>query len=358
MENDAIIVNEINKKIGRFYDEAYGKKHILHNLKHLEWQFKNNPYCKGTDFSLVIIENNEKVKAHLGFIPIQLKILNDNVLAVWHVSFYTLEKFRGEKLGTKMIQLSNAYGDLSMVLSGSDGTKKIYTNMGGKDLGLLNRHIRILSKDKIEKYGNVKIDAENIDIENIDVENLNMGKLGRVKKLNVEYKEFWNNVKNRYPITVNRTKEYIIWRYFEHPIIDYHFMELIVNNKLRGFAVIRFEDNNKEVKAARLVDLICEETHDKDIFNHIILYCNGKVDFIDFFCTGNFYETGLKFTGFFNNNINELKIPTVFNPIDFNRRQNINFFYLNNSTHHYDIDLDNINNWYLVKSDSDQDRAN
>lgn len=353
MEDRATIVTKINEKINIFYDEAYGKKHILHNLKHLEWQFRNNPHYKGIGFSLVIIEDAKEVKAHLGFIPIQLNILNVSVLALWHVSFYTLEKFRGEKLGTKMIQLSNAYGDLSMVLSGSDGTKKIYTNMGGKDLGLLNRYIRILNKDNIEKYGDVKIEIKNMNIHHSDV-----GKFERVRKVNDKYEEFWNNIKNRYPITVNRTKEYIIWRYFEHPIIDYHFMELIVNNKLRGFAVIRFEDNNKEVKAARLVDLICEETHDKDIFNHIISYCNGKVDFIDFFCTGNFYETGLKSTGFFNNNINELKIPTVFNPIDFNRRQNINFFYINNSTQHYDIDLDNVNNWYLVKSDSDQDRAN
>jgi len=157
MEDNATKVTKVNKKIHVFYDIAYGKKHILHNLKHLEWQFKNNPYNKEPNFTLVIIENKEEVKAHLGFIPIQLKILNVNVLAVWHVSFYTLEKFRGKKLGSKMIQLSNMYGDLSMVLSGSDGTKKIYTNMDGKDLGLLNRHIRILSKDKIEKYGVIDI---------------------------------------------------------------------------------------------------------------------------------------------------------------------------------------------------------
>jgi hypothetical protein len=29
-----------------------------------------------------------------------------------------------------------------------------------------------------------------------------------------------------------------------------------------------------------------------------------------------------------------------------------------NSKNRYEIDLDDINNWYLVKSDSDQDRGN
>lgn len=353
MEDKITLVTEINEKINTFYDKAYGEKHILHNLKHTKWQFRDNPYYKGTNFSLVIIEDNKEIKAHLGFIPIELNILDNSVLAIWHVSFYTLEKFRGRKLGTKMIQISNTYGELSMVLSGSEGTKKIYTNIDGKDLGLLNRHIRILNKGNIEKYGNIKIDIKNDSIKPAKV-----GKFERIQKINSKYEQFWEKIKKRYPITVNRTKEYLKWRYLEHPIIDYHFMEFLMNNELKGFAVIRFEDNNKEVKAARMVDLICEKIHDVDILNHIISYCNKKVDFIDFFCTGNFYEKGLKHTDFFNNNVKGLKIPTVFNPIDFNRRQDINFFYSNNSKNQYDIDLNNMNNWYLVKSDSDQDRAN
>ena len=128
MEDKITLVTEINEKINTFYDKAYGEKHILHNLKHTKWQFRDNPYYKGTNFSLVIIEDNKEIKAHLGFIPIELNILDNSVLAIWHVSFYTLEKFRGRKLGTKMIQISNTYGELSMVLSGSEGTKK-YTQI-------------------------------------------------------------------------------------------------------------------------------------------------------------------------------------------------------------------------------------
>ena len=353
MEDKKNIVSEINEKINRFYDKAYGKKHILHNLEHVKWQFKDNPFNKSSNFSLVVIENDKEVKSHLGFIPIELNILNGTIPAIWHVSFYTLKEFRGKKLGTKTIELSNTYGDLSMVLSGSEGTKKIYTNMNGKDLGLLNRHIRILNKNNLEKYGNKKI-----DIKNINICNSNVGKFNRVKNLNFEYKKFWSVVKNRYPITINRTEEYLNWRYFKHPIIDYHFMEFVVNNELKGFAVIRLEDNNKEVKAARLLDIICEKNYDIDIFNHIITYCNNKVDFIDFFCTGKFYEVGLENAGFIKDKENKLKIPTVFNPIDHNRRESMNFFYSNNSKNRYEIDLNDINNWYLVKSDSDQDRGN
>ena len=41
-----------------------------------------------------------------------------------------------------------------MVLSGSDGTKKVYLNTDGHDLGDLNRHIAILNKKNLETYLN------------------------------------------------------------------------------------------------------------------------------------------------------------------------------------------------------------
>ena len=91
MEDKKNIVSEINEKINRFYDKAYGKKHILHNLEHVKWQFKDNPFNKDSNFSLVVIENDKEVKSHLGFIPIELNILNETIPAIWHVSFYTLE---------------------------------------------------------------------------------------------------------------------------------------------------------------------------------------------------------------------------------------------------------------------------
>ena len=103
--------------------------------------------------------------------------------------------------------------------------------------------------------------------------------------------------------------------------------------------------------------MIVKKEFEDELISSILDYCKKKCHFVDFFCTGNFYSTALKKFGFFNNRYKNLKIPTVFNPIDTNRRPEINFLYadLLKSTKN-DI-LANENNWYLVKSDSDQDRA-
>ena len=126
-----------------------------------------------------------------------------------------------------------------------------------------------------------------------------------------------------------------------------------------GYAVLRFEDNNKELKAVRIVDMIVFENYEGEIIQQIANYCHNKVDFIDFFCTGNFYKTSFEKNEFFNNLIEDVKIPTVFNPIDLTRRPDINFFYKQSIFDlSYSDSLNDINNWYFVKGDSDQDRAN
>jgi len=136
---------------------------------------------------------------------------------------------------------------------------------------------------------------------------------------------------------------------------------MILRNEkeILGFTVLRFEDNNDELKAVRIVDMIVFEKYDDEMILQIASYCKDKVDFIDFFCTGDFYKTSFERNRFFNNLTENIRIPTVFNPIDLYRRPDINFFYKQTSKDTSDQKLlDNINNWYFVKGDSDQDRSN
>lgn len=339
-------------KIKKFYDEAYGKEYILGNPIHQKWQFKINPFNKSQNTTIIFSEHNNEISSHLGFIPVELLIGNKIKSAIWHVSFFTLERFRGQKLGTELIKYNLNSFDFAMVLNGSDGTKKVYENISGHDLGNLNHYIVILNKKNLEIYFDQELSQNEAS--------LNCEKLyfSRIKNLKSDYSYFWKKVSKRYTITVNRNENYLSWRYLEHPLIDYHFLELRDNEELVGYCVLRFEDNNKEIKAARIIDLIVFENYEFQIFQHIIQYCKNKVDFLDFFFTGNYYTSSLKKSNFFNNAIENLPFPTVFNPLDKHRQSKINFFYRCNIENEIGFNLKNINNWYIVKGDSDQDRPN
>lgn len=347
----ADVTDEKNLQI--FYDSAYGKNHILNNPIHHNWQFKDNPNNKFNKKTIVICEKNSEICSHMGLFPVELKFFDSIKKATWHISFFTLEKYRGCGFGSAITDFSSKFFDFTMVLSGSDGTKKIYENQGGKDFGDLNRYVGILEKNRLENYIENSISFDELTIQKSHFV------FERVNDLDSSYETFWKNVQKRFPITTNRTIDYLRWRYLQHPLIQYHFMILRDEQKILGYAVLRFEDNNDKLKAVRIVDMITFEEHEITLLSSIIEYSKSQVDFIDFFCTGSFFSKSLQELGFFNNLKENLRIPTVFNPIDLNRRPDINFFYKQSPHDNSEKNLlENIENWYFVKGDSDQDRSN
>ena len=121
------------KKLEKFYDFVYGEKHILNNTAHHDWQFLSNPYNSLNTKSIVVAEDNDQLIAHMGLIPVPVKIYNEIKLCAWHVSFFTLEEFRGMGLGTKMIQFSDSIFDGVGAMGSSDSARRIHIKNGGKN---------------------------------------------------------------------------------------------------------------------------------------------------------------------------------------------------------------------------------
>jgi hypothetical protein len=342
---------EDTDKLQRFYNAAYGTNHIMNNSLHHDWQFLSNPYNNLNTKSIVVAEDNDEFIAHMGMIPVPIKIYNETKLGVWHVSYFTLEKYRGIGLGTKMVKFSDSLFDCIGGLGNSDASNNIHIKNNGKNFDNINRYIKVLNKENMENFLHSKI---NFTTPHYSIDNELV--FERINVLNHNYDLFWNSIKDIFPITIDRTKKYISWKYFEHPLIDYHFMTLSKNNEIFGYAILRFEDNNLEIKAGRIVDFISLPNFEKELLQNVIEYFENKVDFIDFYCSGLFYRTTLEYFGFFNNLSTNYTIPTVFNPLN-KERNSINFhFKIKN------IPIDNekyydSNNLFFVKADADQDRA-
>jgi hypothetical protein len=336
-------------KLKKFYCEAYGIKHILNNIKHHNWQFKKNPFNKSNSKTIGVIEEVNTIYSHMGFMPIELKVYDSIKNAIWHMSFFTLPSHRGRRYGKKLIQFTEKQKEYSLVLGGSEGTNKIYKEMGGINFGNLNRYILILNKEKVEKFLNKKIRIKKIKFMRSELE------FSKIKKIDNGYEKFWDKVKERYPITVNRTKDYLEWRYFNHPLIDYDIFVLKNKNELCGFLVLRFENNNKKLKIGRIIDMMVFKQFETQLLKETINFCKNKVDIIDFFCTGNFYKNSLLKEKFMNDPNGKLKIPFLFNPIDVKQIRGINLLFKKNEKNK---SIEKINDMYFVKGDSDQDRAN
>lgn len=332
-----------------FYVHLFGKNHILNNPVHHNWQF-NNPFST-TYKSIAIAKNNDKIISHNGMAPYIIKVFDKKLHGVFHMSYYTLEEFRGKGYGSKLLQLSFSKFDSILGLSITEPSQKAHLKFGGKYFGNINRFIKILNEKRMETFLGKKFSSLN------SISKKSKCDFKRIKNLDKNYIHFWNSVKSRYPITVERTEDYLNWRYLNHPLIDYHFMVLTENNIIVGYAILRFENKNDELKAIRIIDLIVYEEFELDLLWKILDYCKKyDADFIDFYCTGKFYSKTFDEFGFFNNLEKQYLIPTVFNPIN-KERNSINFYFYvrckpEDQEKYYDQ-----SNLFFVKGDSDQDRA-
>jgi hypothetical protein len=344
-----LVTADDEQKLKKFYKNAYGENHILNNSFHSDWQFLKNPFNKLSSKSIIIAENNDEIVAHMGLIPVPVKIYDNIVTCAWHVSYFTLEKFRGIGIGTKMVQLSNSLFDCIGGMGNSDASNKIHIKNGGKNFQDINRYVKILDKKCIKNFIHEQVILKKGNTTKSEG-------FSRISILDENYDKFWKIVKNRFPITINRTKQYLTWRYLQHPLIDYHFMILIKNQKILGYSILRFEDNNKELKAGRIVDFVSFEQYETELLQNTQNYFENKVDFIDFFCSNSIYKHTLEKEGFFNNKLMNYSIPTVFNPINKDRNSiNLHFkinSFLTTNTKYY-----NGENLFFIKADADQDRA-
>lgn len=177
-----------------------------------------------------------------------------------------------------------------------------------------------------------------------------------VSEFGAEMEAFWSRAKRRYPITVERSAQYLNWRFAKNPLVKYLMFVAKEGEDVRGLVVLRAENIKNEkgpmgVKAARVIDFITEEGVDGFAFSRTVEYAreNG-FDFIDYFSSGDFHKKGLEAAGFENGDKPVFAgLPILFNPVSFKRT------HLNFAVH--SKEKTKLSDWYTTKGGGDQDRA-
>jgi len=124
--------------------------------------------------------------------------------------------------------------DVGLYLDKMNPKYKIFKKYGYYMLNYLN---------KIKTPNRISSIKSNVDIFEID-------------SFDDSYDVFWNNIKNNYSFILEKTKEYLNWRYCDVRSGSYLIKKAILNGKLLGFIVLRINKYNKEYLEGYIVDLI------------------------------------------------------------------------------------------------------
>lgn len=341
----------------KFIEKQFHKKYVLLKDDFFEWQYKANPYNSYPEYAMKIIESKGEVLGYNGLIPASMKVFDQDLAAVNFANLMIDEKCRGFGLGALLIKESSKDFPVCYTTGYGLDTKVIYEKLGNwTDMGVLRRFIRILDVEKVKKLINKEI-VPGSAIADSEDENLRI-----IDRFGRDIDIFWERIKEKYPITLNRNKEYLNWRYADHPMLKYQIFYYIAQSEIKGYAVLRIEecdDAGNHYKIGRIIDFISEDEYEEAMIRAIVERLQKQgVDFIDFFFSGNFHVRSLLNQGFVEN-IAELykDIPMLFSPLD-RRRSNIDWIVYFKDYPQDKKECINVNNWYITKGDGDQDRPN
>lgn len=181
----------------------------------------------------------------------------------------------------------------------------------------------------------------------------------QVAEFDEEYEEHWSVTRNLYTITTNRNKDYMNWRYVNHPYFRYETIKCETGHGCVYF-VWRLEPiEGNSVQVARICEVIgipLAVTEAFPAFYHKLV--QSEIAFADFFCSNSQLNAALLTSGMkYSITLPEFDLPRLFSPVATDIRRTINFAY-SIDRNPADLEFYRHDLSYFTKGDTNQDRPN
>jgi hypothetical protein len=302
-----------------FFKKVYSSNHILTNQEFFEWQFVKS------GFQNWIVKKDEQIVGHVGIINPKFVVKNQLSRVGFWACLVVLEEMRNHGLGVFLNrEIENEMDIVYSTGINAEGIK-LFKGLNWTDVVNLYRWVKV-----------PHFEGETGDVVEI-------------KEFNRVWDESWKLLRKRYPITINRTSEYLNWRFINHPKTKYQVFGIKAKEGYDGYIVLRMEEG--EIRAVRIVDFIAKnEQAEKELLKAAIQHAHeNKVDFLDFLCSSKMYAKSLKDLGF---NDADSETPIFILPID-NNRKHIKWAYKIINPELKNLQTED---WFIVKADGDKDR--
>lgn len=342
------------KALLNFNRRNYHAGHILLNKKYLDWQFGSFPK-KLKHYTILGAFYKKTLLGVMGLTFLDFFCFGKKVKCASFANLMVDKKFRNLGLGYILVKKSGALHPLALDHGLNDNALRLFYSLGwiGKNL---ERFAFVLKATTVKKF----IGKNNLILNNsvsLTV-SANSFEFVTLKQYDQRLTALFGDkkIKEKYPITVDRSRDYLNWRYFKHPLIKYHIFVAVKKGKIESFAVVRIE-GPADFRAARLIDFISTNAAAGLTLSGVLDFCRQqKVNFIDYYFSGCGHKKILRQSGFIDCESGaHTFLPKLFNPVIAGGKTSINFVVKvnDNGTNK----ANKISNWYTTKGGGDQDRV-
>ncbi len=328
--------------------EFFGENYYGSKKEFLKWQYKDSPFQKDKDhYSIYAAFDNDKILAIDAFLAWKFYCEGKELDAVWDIEWLNNSKIKG--LGRELVKQVATETELYCGYGYNSYSKNAYTKMDFRLNDEIERKIAFLNEERclslFENSENKEFISENI-APNPKKQYFLHTKIDSIGDF------YWIDFLKNKKVVSYKGLDYLEWRFFNHPYIDYKIISSDQETK-NGIAALRIETiKGHDDKIARIVDLMPVKGSESALIESIISFClENDIIFIDFYCISYSISEEICPRPFIS--IKEHKkydIPMLFQPMEIRERKSLNFVFNNN------IDIEIIDeDIYATKADSDQD---
>lgn len=353
--------SDINNLIS-FFKEAYGEKTVFQNKEFLTYYFKSQ--FKNIDplsYNLIAVNSKGKIVSHYGGLNYKIQLKNIVLPIVWGVNAFTLNKWRGKGINSKIVNYIQKNNEINAVIGMPFEAPFFYKKFGYNIFNktTLDRFVYILNNNTftiIEHLNqNLQKAKKLLKIKELNVDFLNISNIIELTKDN--FKDFEYNLKIHSISTTYRDISFLSWRIFNNPYIIYKVFGYKKNNTIISYIAIREENlQPSNFKVSRIIDLFGQKEGICYLLKQTLKYSiERKSIYIDFSKYGELYSKELLSFGFIKlENENVCLLPQVTSPIE--NRPNHEFIVLQSKKYNNEIQTLTSKNAYFTRIDGDRDR--
>ncbi len=333
------------KKLAAFNAAEYKPNHILANNVYYDWQFDNFINRNNDCYTSVgMFDRKGEIVGTFGRFSLPYTLYGKTVMGNCLANLIIKKNLRSMGLGYMLLDTASSIDDIAIDHTINEAAWPMFMKAGWQGENL-KRYIFII---------NPKNDLYDLPAAHFFPVSISKWNFSQIKKFDDSAARFWQQVRHRYPITIERTPEYLNWRYAENPLASYEQLVVRDADEIKAIVILRCEDVRRDkpigIRVARIIDFITDTEAERFALLKTIEFCSTRnIDFVDYFTSGSFHREALLESGFIDGDT-ELysSLPILFNPVS-TKRTHLNFAVKKNVP-------TNIGDWYTTKGGGDQDR--
>jgi hypothetical protein len=213
------------------------------------WQFLENPNTDLNNIPLWIVKNGEDVVGQMAAIPVELKVGNEQRVALWIVDYILSAEYRGHKLGKNLLEIpQQVYCKTLMALGYNQNAEKPMRSLKWELMGNIRRYHKLLfpgnAAPEISRIGPVR------EIFNFvyapfrprlgRLSQSGRGSVREVARFDEAFDTLWRDAAPQWHCAVVRSSRFLQWQFMEQPDKKFEVLGYYENDRLVGYVVMFF----------------------------------------------------------------------------------------------------------------------